>query len=364
MTTGCSTRSRPFVGFRQNVAQFGGDPSRVMVAGQSAGGESICTLLASPKAAGLFSRAVIESGLTCIEADRETAQRNDAAFVTDLGCDSSATAATVVACLRNKSPAEILAAQTTAGQIWYPTTQVPAQPEQVPVAFATGAFNHVPVLIGTTGDEGASFIYSATDAIGLPLTPAAYHADLQASFGATAPQVSDHYALGDYSVPGAAEAQIKTDVGFTCPMRSNAASLTATAPTYVYEFRDTTAAGNIDGGPQHAAELPYLWGTKDSATLTDEQQRLSHDMIAYWAAFARTGRLAVRGLPAVPRYSSAEPHEIAFNSDGPALVSDTARNHQCGYWDSYFTDGFPFHFSPGSPLAFPSNDRLTPRQGR
>ncbi|WP_405987919.1 carboxylesterase/lipase family protein [Streptomyces sp. NBC_00986] len=349
---------------RQNVAQFGGDPSRVMIAGQSAGGESVCTLLASPKAAGLFSRAVVESGLTCIEADRKDAQRNDAAFVTDAGCDSSAAAAAVMACLRHKSPAEILAAQTAAGQIWYPTTQVPALPEQAPVAFATAAFNHVPVLIGTTGDEGASFIYSATDAVGKPVTAATYRSDIQASFGATAPQVLDHYPLGDYSVPGAAEAQIKTDVAFTCPMLSNAASLTAAVPTYVYEFRDTTAAGNIDGGPEHAAELPYLWGTKDSATLTDEQRQLSHAMIAYWAAFARTGTLAAHGLPPVPHYAPATPHEIAFNSDGPALVSDTARNHQCGYWDSYFTDGFPFHFSPGSPLTFPSNDQLPPRQSR
>ncbi|WP_427918826.1 carboxylesterase/lipase family protein [Streptomyces sp. cg40] len=349
---------------RQNIARFGGDPSRVMIAGQSAGGESVCTLLASPKAAGLFSRAVVESGLTCLEADRKNAQRNDAAFVTAIGCDNSASATTVMTCLRNKSPAEVLAAQSAAGQIWYPTTQVPALPRQAPVAFATGAFNHVPVLIGTTDDEGAFFIYSATDAAGRPVTPATYQSDIQASFATTASQVLDHYPLSDYSVPGAAEAQIKTDVAFTCPMLSNAASLSASVPTYVYEFRDTTAAGNIDGGPEHSAELPYLWGTKGSATLTVEQQRLSRDMIAYWAAFARTGKPAVQGLPTVPRYSPTTPHEIAFNSDGPALVSDTATNHQCGYWDTYFAHGFPFHFSPGNALAFPSNGQLPSRKSQ
>jgi para-nitrobenzyl esterase len=119
----------------------------------------------------------------------------------------------------------------------------------------------------------------------------------------------------------------------------------------MYEFRDKTAKGNIDGGPQHAAELPYLWGTNATSTLTAQQQ-LSRGMIAYWARFARTGALKVHGLPSVPRYSPSAPHEVAFDSDGPAIVNDMAANHQCAFWNPIFPDRWSFHFSPGQPLAF------------
>lgn len=330
---------------KSNIAGFGGDPSRVMVAGQSAGGESVCMLLTSPSAGGLFSAAVVQSGLTCVENTLPTAQQNDAAFVTSLGCDNPDPAA-VVACLRAVGESDILTAQQQAGNVWYPTTGTKALPIQPPTAFATGKFNHVPVLIGNTRNEGASFIYQANDAVGHPVTADGYLAALQATFGDKAPEVLARYPLANYSAPGAAEAAIKTDVGFSCATLSNAASLTAAVPTYVYEFRDETAPHH-ESVPSsfpiidpHAAELPYLWGTSTTASLTEQQRQLSSDMIAYWAQFARTGTLTVHGLPSVPRYSAPAPHEVAFNSDGPAIVTDMAAAHQCSYWNEFYAQGF------------------------
>ncbi len=111
-------------------------------------------------------------------------------------------------------------------------------------------------------------------------------------------------------------------------------------PTYVFEFRDETAPlrpyelvpSSFSLATQHSSELPYLWGSNTITPLTSQQRQLSADMVAYWAQFARTGTLAVRGLPSVPRYSSAAPHEVAFNSHGPALVDDMAAKHQCSFW--------------------------------
>jgi para-nitrobenzyl esterase len=100
---------------QDNIARFGADPGRVMIAGQSAGAESVCMMLASPKAAGLFSRAVVESGLTCTESTKTSAQQTDAAFVTAVGCDASTPAADVVACLRALQPSAIITAQQAAG---------------------------------------------------------------------------------------------------------------------------------------------------------------------------------------------------------------------------------------------------------
>lgn len=325
---------------QQNIARFGGDPSRVMIAGQSAGAESVCSLLASPAASGLFSTAVVESGLSCSGNPVAQAQAQDASFVAALGCDSS-NAAAVVTCLRSKPASDILNAQQHAGS-WRPTTGTAVLPQQPQDAFAAGAFNHVPVLIGGTSHETRAFVYEQNDLINQPVTAAGYLASVNKTYGANAPAVLAHYPLADYSVPGAALAAVGTDSGFSCPELASAASLSRAVPTYVYEFRDETAPlrpyelvpSSFSLATQHSAELPYLWGSNSTTPLTPRQHRLSSDMIAYWARFARTGTLTVRGLPDVPRYSPASPHEVAFNSNGPALVTDMGAVHQCSFWAS------------------------------
>ena len=323
---------------KDNIARFGGDPSRVMIAGQSAGASSVCAVLASPVAAGLFSTAVVESGGTCSATPRSAAQQQDAAFVTALGCDTG-DASAVVACLRQKPPAEILNAQQHAGT-WGRVIEAGVLPLDPQNAFASGAFNQVPVLIGGTANEDRAFTYEQNDLINQPITAAGYVAMVRASFGAEAPAVLAHYPLADYSVPGAAWSAVRTDSRHPCPELSNAASLSVAVPTYVFEFRDETAPlrpyelvpSSFSLATQHSSELPYLWGSNTMTPLTSEQRQLSADMIAYWAQFARTGALAPSGLPSVPRYSASSPHEVAFNSDGPAIVDDMATIHQCSFW--------------------------------
>jgi para-nitrobenzyl esterase len=326
---------------RDNIARFGGDPARVMIAGQSAGAGAVCSLLASPLAVGLFSRAVIESGGDCAASSRPDAQRQDAAFVTALGCDASDPAA-VVACLRRKPASDILNAQQQAGT-WGTVLEAGVLPREPQDAFATGAFHHVPVLIGGVAHEYRAFVYEQNDLVNQPVTAAGYVAAVRAAFGAKASAVLARYPLTNYSVPGAALAAVQTDSGFTCPELTSAGSLSGAVPTYVYEFRDETAPlrpyelvpSSFSLATQHSAELPYLWGSDTMTPLTSRQQRLSGQMIAYWAQFARTGSLDVKGLPAVPRYNPASHREVAFNSNGPQIVGNMAANHQCSFWATH-----------------------------
>ena len=323
---------------QDNIARFGGDPAKVMIAGQSAGAGSVCALLASPAAAGLFSSAAIESGGTCAATPRAMAQNSDAAFVAAVGCNTG-DAAAVVACLRAKPASDILNAQQHAGT-WGRVIEPGVLPVSPQAAFGTGDFNKVPVLIGGTAHEDRAFVYEGNDLVNQPATAAGYVATVQSTYGANAPAVLAQYPLADYANPGTALATVQTDARHACPELANAAALTAFVPTYAFEFRDETAPlrsyelvpSSFSLATQHSSELPYLWGSEMATPLTSRQRALSTDMIAYWAQFARSGTLSPQGLPPVPRYSAATPHEVAFNAAGPAVVDDMAAIHQCSFW--------------------------------
>lgn len=319
---------------KDNIARFGGDPSRVLIAGQSAGASGVCGLLASPKAAGLFSTAVVQSS-SCGVNTRESAQQRNAAFVTELGCDAAA----VITCLRGKSPAEIVNAQQKAG-VWGRVIQPGVLPMAPRDAFKAGAFNKVPVLVGATANESRAMVYEQNDLINQPVTADGYVATIKARYGARADDVLARYPLSNYDVPGAALAAVGTDSGNACAAVFNAAALTTSVPAYVYEFRDETAPlrpyelvpSSFSLATQHSAELPYLWGSNTMTPFTKQQKQLSSDMIAYWAQFARTGALNPKGLPAVPRYQGASERVVAFDTEGPRIVADMATNHQCSFW--------------------------------
>jgi para-nitrobenzyl esterase len=318
---------------KDNIARFGGDPSRVMIAGQSAGASGVCGLLASPKAAGLFSTAVIQSS-SCGVNTRAAAQERNAGFVTALGCGTGDT----VACLRSKSPAEIVNAQQKAGT-WGRVIQPGVLPVAPRDAFATGAFNKVPVLLGAVQNESRAMVYEQNDLVNQPVTADAYVAAIKAQYGAKAADVLARYPLSNYESPGAALAAVGTDSGNACAAVANAAALTSTVPAYVYEFRDETAPlrpyelvpSSFSLATQHSAELPYLWGSNTMTPLTKQQKKLSSAMIAYWAQFARTGLPAPKGLPAVPRFDPSQ-RVVAFDPDGPRIAGDMSTNHQCGFW--------------------------------
>src|SRR5690606_17630660 len=82
---------------RDNIAGFGGDPERVTIAGESAGGISVCDHLVAPGSAGLFSAAIIQSGPCQAQATLPVAERASLDYAGKLGCDDPAHAAS---CLR------------------------------------------------------------------------------------------------------------------------------------------------------------------------------------------------------------------------------------------------------------------------
>jgi para-nitrobenzyl esterase len=334
---------------RQNIAGFGGDPGQVTIAGESAGGWSVCGLLASPPARGLFQRAIMESG-SCVSQSLATAQQAGAALAAKVGCPTTGSGAgTVASCLRNVPEATLLSASSsyqpllTAGG-----PDLPVAPEQ---AVAAGNYTKVPILMGTNHDEGRTFAQGDAS-----LTEAQYVQFVEATFGTLAPQVLARYPWSAYPHPYTAAyaiGAIETDAGLVggiggCPEQNLAGTLAATgSATYFFQFDDRHAPGlnhDLPGyqwGAGHAMELAYLWpsftnGFSLYAEFTPAQLQLSRQMIAYWGAFVRTAVPSAPGSPGWPRYSAASPRLLSLRPGGATRViagPEFAAEHQCSFWN-------------------------------
>jgi para-nitrobenzyl esterase len=331
---------------RDNIAAYGGDPHQVTIYGESAGGISVCAQLVSPASAGLFQRAITESGPCTLPAQPlATAEHQGTTLATALGCPTDAAE---LACIRTKPVRQVIQAVPPEplflfgrGARWGPVVDGVTVPGNVPRLLATGHFHRVPVIVGANRDEGRLFVGLRQLEIGSPLTAARWAASVTAYFGpTTGARVIRQYPLSAYPDAGAALGQAVGDAVLTCPAVASAKALSRWVPVYEYEYDHAPnpfilATPGIDLGAFHAAELPYVFGAPTQSSgnfgFTPAEQQLSDTVAGAWARFAVTGSPSGGGL-AWPRLTSPS---------GPYLVLDTPTSSAramkaapCGFWAS------------------------------
>lgn len=280
----------------ENIDRFGGDPDRVTVFGESAGAVSIACLLAMPEAAGLFHRAIAQSGAGRRLATPELAQEWTEQVMQEAGVGSTAQ-------LRELQTADLLQVQARVSaalfqrhglsggfQPWVDGELLSEQPVDAAVAGRTG---QVELLAGWNRNELA--LWRALE----PDLHAVTWAELSRRAGqAWGDLGSAHVALRRAEQPSAAPGQVwelmRTDVEFALPTLAFALGhLGGGAATYLYRF-DWGGPSPADGAC-HFLEVPFVFGTLDAAGMSGcigrspATERLSAVMRQAWTSFARSG---------------------------------------------------------------------------
>jgi para-nitrobenzyl esterase len=323
---------------QRNVGQFGGNAHNVTIFGESAGGLSVLSQVASPGGKGLFAKAIVESGAyNLTQTSLASAETSGEAFASAAGCASQ-----TAACLRALPVSTILANQNNTG--YTPDVDGKVLSQTLKTSFASGQFNRVPIINGSNHDEWRLFV-ALSELEGSPVTAANYQAAISSTLGvpaATAVVIAGLYPLSAFPSPALALSALGTDAIFACPALTVDQSVSRFVPTYSYEFNDENAPGflppvSFPTGSEHGSEIQYIFNTATAPTtggLSASQLRLAGAMQRYWTNFAARGVPSSLSTPLWPRFNTSTARTQSFVPPRPGIETNLAAAHNCAFWNA------------------------------
>lgn len=301
---------------RDNISQFGGDPNRVLIFGQSGGGGKVSMLLGMPAAKGLFHSAVIESGASLRAGTRENATKSADALLNVLGLRRGQGRE-----LQNVPLDKLMAASNTVRV--GPVVDGSVIPENPFDPVATPISANVPVIVGYTRTERT--VYEIDDGAYGKLDDAGLLDRTRRLLGDQAPSILDLYRK---KYPKATPYELATDIA-TDASAMNSIRLAerraalGKAQTYLYVFAWETPVMHLRS--PHTLEIPFVFNHIDVSEsmvgpVTPAMRTLEAASAGAWASMSRNGNPNHSGLPQWQPYSAGKRSVMIF--DTPCRVED------------------------------------------